>query len=54
LNWGDPAAPVSSRRSRKEKAMASSGNPSRTPVPEPRPEKKPTRFVIKVGGIIPT
>jgi hypothetical protein len=42
--------------------MASSTTPARLPERQPetsqarpaRPEKKTTRFVIKVGGIIPT
>jgi hypothetical protein len=42
--------------------MASSNTPARIPDRQPeaeraraaRPEKKTTRFVIKIGGIIPT
>ncbi len=42
--------------------MASSTTPARLPERQPeteqpraaRPEKKTTRFVIKIGGIIPT
>jgi hypothetical protein len=38
--------------------MASSTTPARVPersgtAPAPRPEKKTTRFVIKIGGAIP-
>jgi hypothetical protein len=45
--------------------MASTNTPARVPEPQPetnvtpratwsRPEKKTTRFVIKIGGVIPT
>ena len=35
--------------------MASSSTPARLPERQPaRQEKKTTRFVIKIGGIIPT
>jgi hypothetical protein len=45
---------------RKETTMASSTTPARLPersteAPKAsRPEKKTTRFVIKIGGVIPT
>ncbi len=44
---------------RKETTMTSSTTPARMPERQPetrsaRPEKKTTRFVIKVGSIIPS